>query len=159
MAGVCRICDHPSRGLIEKCVGQGLSLRDIAEQYGVSKSALSRHSDHVVASVRRSIERRITEREERSASKWEERLEGTYDLARSGAMAAAGDEKNWMAGARFLAVMSKLIETGLEVDGVIGANVPTRTTTTVEQVLVLPRVTHSATPTIETTCELPEIES
>ncbi len=108
------------------------------------------------------MERRKVEREEQVSSKWTERLEQAYESAERGVVTANGDPKQWPAGARFLAVMAKLIETGLEVDGVIGPAAVGVTTTTCEQVLVLPRIStdlQSASDTIETTCELPEIES
>ena len=44
MAGKCRVCDHGERAAIDKAlVTRSASMRDIAGQYGVSRSALSRH--------------------------------------------------------------------------------------------------------------------
>ena len=39
----CTICDHHSRARIDAAIISGAPLRDIASQYGVSKSALKRH--------------------------------------------------------------------------------------------------------------------
>lgn len=117
----------------------------------------------MVASVRRTVERRIQEQEGRGNSAWVERLESAYESAQRGVKLAEGDEKQWPAGARYLAVMSKLIDTGLQVDGIIGPNAQgTTTTTTVEQVLILPQkpqIFHSETRSIEGTCELADDES
>ena len=45
----CSICNHPERSEIDKAlVTRSASMRDIAGQYGVSRSALSRHkSNHL----------------------------------------------------------------------------------------------------------------
>ena len=41
---LCSICNHPDRTAIDKAlVTRSASMRDIAGQYGVSRSALSRH--------------------------------------------------------------------------------------------------------------------
>lgn len=163
MARLCTVCNHESRVVIDRLIGTGtVTLRNLAEQFGLSTTALHRHQDHVVQAVRRSIERKTVEREEQMASVWRGRLESAYESAERGVETAANDPKQWPAGARYLAVMSKLIETGLTVDGVIGPAAQTTTTTTVEQVLILPqkqRVFHSETPAIESTCELAEDES
>lgn len=145
--------------VIDRLIGAGTeSERSMAEQFGVSSAAIHRHKEHVVATVRRTVERRRIERDEQVTSKWTERLERSYGLAEAGAEFAAGDPKQWPQGARFLAVMSKLIETGLEVDGVIGPAAVNAVTTTTEQVLILPTM-HKASATIESTCELEEPES
>lgn len=40
----CSICNHPNRAAIDKAlVTRSASMRDVAGQYGVSRSALSRH--------------------------------------------------------------------------------------------------------------------
>jgi len=50
MAGKCSICSHPKRNRIEiELAVEGASLRDIAGQYGVSKSALGRHLNGHIA--------------------------------------------------------------------------------------------------------------
>jgi hypothetical protein len=41
----CTICDHPSRDAIDQALVAGQSLRDIAGQYHLSKSALARHKE------------------------------------------------------------------------------------------------------------------
>ena len=41
---LCSICNHPNRAAIDKAlVTRSASMRDVAGQYGVSRSALSRH--------------------------------------------------------------------------------------------------------------------
>ncbi len=113
-------------------------------------SALDRHRSHIVATVRKRVERREVERAVSIVSKWGERLEQAYGSAERGVETASNDPKQWPAGARYLAVMAKLIETGLQVDGVIGPNaIGNTTTTTFEQVLMLPQVSTS----IESTCD------
>jgi DNA-binding transcriptional ArsR family regulator len=50
MARTCSICTHAERGAIDADLVAGVSYRDIAERYGVSSSALSRHlRTHLVA--------------------------------------------------------------------------------------------------------------
>jgi hypothetical protein len=39
----CTICDHPQRGEIEAALVAGRSLRNVAQQFGVSHDALHRH--------------------------------------------------------------------------------------------------------------------
>ncbi len=152
MPRACACCEHPKRVGIDRCLVSGVSLRDISKEFGVHRSSIGRHQDHVVQAVKRTIERRTVEREEAIASKWKERLETSYESAERGVVTAAGDPKQWPAGARFLAVMAKLIETGLQVDGVIGPTAVGSTVTTTEHVLVLPNIGSSAT--IESNCEL-----
>lgn len=157
MAMTCTVCQHESRVVIDRLIGTGTAtVRDIAAQFELSPAAIQRHKTHVVATVRRTIERKRVEREEQTTSVWKERLEEAYAQGQRGMERAALDPKQWPAGARFLAVVSKLIETGLAVDGVIGPNQPTTTTTDVVQVLVLPmkpRDLQSVTDSIESTCE------
>lgn len=44
MAGKCSVCEHPARREIDRALVLGTaSIRDIAGQYGISRSALSRH--------------------------------------------------------------------------------------------------------------------
>jgi hypothetical protein len=43
----CSVCQHPEREAIDKALTEGVSLRDIATQYGPSKSSLSRHKAHL----------------------------------------------------------------------------------------------------------------
>lgn len=128
-----------------------MTLREIAGEYGLSQSALDRHRDHVVAAVKRTVERREIERDRAIASVWRERLEGAYGATQHGIEIAFQDPKQWPAGAKFIMAAAKLIETGLRVDGVIGENAQSTVTTTTEQVLILPTKR-----SIETTCE--EIE-
>ncbi len=43
----CSICNHPKRTAIDNALVSGTSVRDIAGQYGVSKSAVYRHKKHI----------------------------------------------------------------------------------------------------------------
>jgi hypothetical protein len=43
MPRVCSICTHPARAAIDNGLETGQSLRDIAAQFGFSKSAVDRH--------------------------------------------------------------------------------------------------------------------
>ena len=46
----CSVCDHPERAAIDAALVEGVSYRDIARQWGVSKDAVSRHkADHLPA--------------------------------------------------------------------------------------------------------------
>lgn len=152
----CTVCDHDQRVVIDRLIGAGTaSERSLAEQFGVSATAVHRHKEHVVASVRRTIERREVERDRAIASVWRERLEQTYGQAERGMERAASEDRGWAVGAKFIMAAAKLIETGLRVDGVIGENASSTVTTTCEQVLVLPRKS-DASASIETAYELPE---
>ena len=49
----CSVCTRADRATIEASLAAGASLREVEEQYGVSRSALSRHAKHgTVASAR-----------------------------------------------------------------------------------------------------------
>src|SRR6266567_1808760 len=43
----CKICSRPDRAAIDKAIVDQRSLRDIAGQYGVSRSAVDRHKPHI----------------------------------------------------------------------------------------------------------------
>jgi IS30 family transposase len=43
----CSICNHPSRAEVDRGLMAGVSRSSLAEQYGVSKAALSRHLRHL----------------------------------------------------------------------------------------------------------------
>lgn len=42
----CKVCQHPEREAIDSALTEGASLRDIASQYGISKSTVDRHKAH-----------------------------------------------------------------------------------------------------------------
>jgi hypothetical protein len=46
MPRLCTICHHPQHEAVDQALVAGQSLRDIAGQYHLSKSALARHKDH-----------------------------------------------------------------------------------------------------------------
>lgn len=47
----CSICEHPQAEEINTALLNGVSLRNIAERYSVSKTALHRHKDHIPISL------------------------------------------------------------------------------------------------------------
>jgi len=52
----CTICEHPQVDEINKLLLEGVSLRDIARQYSVSRAALHRHKDHIPADLAKARE-------------------------------------------------------------------------------------------------------
>ncbi|MCR4432604.1 MAG: hypothetical protein NUV70_00975 [Caldiserica bacterium] len=53
MPGKCSICTHPNRLEIEKKISEGVSYRDIAKQFSVSKSAVGNHViKHIPVAIR-----------------------------------------------------------------------------------------------------------
>ncbi len=47
----CSICSHPQRALIDRQLVTGQPLRDVSGRFGVSRSALGRHSAHLPHAV------------------------------------------------------------------------------------------------------------
>jgi hypothetical protein len=45
--GLCTVCHHPALAEIDRALMQGMSLRPLAALYGLSPSALSRHTRHL----------------------------------------------------------------------------------------------------------------
>jgi DNA-binding transcriptional ArsR family regulator len=45
--GLCTVCHHPALAEIDRALMQGMSLRPLAALYGLSPSALSRHTKHL----------------------------------------------------------------------------------------------------------------
>jgi hypothetical protein len=45
--GLCTVCHHPSLAQIDQALMNGMSLRPLAALYGLSPSALSRHTKHL----------------------------------------------------------------------------------------------------------------
>lgn len=52
----CSICHHPEHEAIDRALVSGESLRNIAEQYSVSATALHRHKSHVPGTVAKAHE-------------------------------------------------------------------------------------------------------
>ena len=50
--GLCSVCHHPALAEIDRALISGMSLRPLAALYGLSPSALSRHTKH----LRRALE-------------------------------------------------------------------------------------------------------
>ena len=51
MPRTCTICDHHERERIDKQIVEGGSYRDIAGQFSLSRSALSRHKEHLTSGL------------------------------------------------------------------------------------------------------------
>jgi DNA-binding transcriptional ArsR family regulator len=45
--GLCTVCHHPALAEIDRALMQGMSLHPLAALYGLSPSALSRHTKHL----------------------------------------------------------------------------------------------------------------
>ena len=79
MALACSICTHSSRGAINDLLAHGTSVRDVAGRFGISKSAVSRHAQHLPAELAAGVR---LEREE-SAGETVSSLRELADVARS----------------------------------------------------------------------------
>jgi transposase-like protein len=113
MPRTCTICIHPDRPAIDAALVGGAVLRNIAQQFGTSATALHRHkADHLPAAV-------ATAHEAEQVAKADDLLEQLQAL-RNKAMAlllkaeAAGDYRTALAGIR---EARACIETLLEVEG------------------------------------------
>ena len=140
MAGLrCTICAHEERVTIDQMLARGtLSLRATADRFGVGRNALTRHYEqHLLKAVQRQIVKRQDREEASTAQVWQERLNSTYAAAHRGVERAEGDPEQWHAGARFLAVAAKLIETGLKAEGVIEGG-RTQVQVNTDQVIIMP---------------------
>lgn len=62
MPQTCRICRHPQRLQIEQALLSGTALRNIAEQFGISKTALFRHRAHIAGTLAQQTQARETKR-------------------------------------------------------------------------------------------------
>jgi hypothetical protein len=51
MARSCTVCIHPDHTAIADALATGRSLRDVAKQFGTSKSAMQRHYHHLLAAA------------------------------------------------------------------------------------------------------------
>jgi hypothetical protein len=118
--------------------GGSVSVRSIADRFGLAKTSLLRHRDtHLVRAVQRQLQRR--EREEQSAAEvWCGRLEDTYAAARRGLARTESDPERWAAGVGYLGALNKSIELGLKASGQIEGGRGT-TKITIEHLVVLPQ--------------------
>jgi hypothetical protein len=54
----CSVCAHPDRAAVDKALVTGASLRDVAGQFGLTKSSVERHqADHLPARLVKAAER------------------------------------------------------------------------------------------------------
>lgn len=51
MPRACSVCSHAEHHTIDQDLADAISYRDIAQHYGVSKSAVMRHSQHCAPSA------------------------------------------------------------------------------------------------------------
>lgn len=103
-----------------------VSRREIARQFGLNRGAMERHhASHVLRDVERAVVRENEKHQEEMRSVWEERLHDTYARAVE-------------AGPKYLMVQSRLIDTGLRADGVIGEAPGNRSTVNIGHVIVMP---------------------
>lgn len=58
MPRTCLACASPNRAFIDKALAVGAPLRDIAGQWGISRSALDRHKPHIALAITKAEERR-----------------------------------------------------------------------------------------------------
>lgn len=58
MANVCVLCRHPNRPEVDALILSGASLRDVAGQYGTTKSSVLRHRQHIAAPLAKIEERK-----------------------------------------------------------------------------------------------------
>lgn len=56
MPRTCTICEHPQRQKIDKLLVQGEPYRDIAGRFSLSRSALSRHKEHLPSALTKAQE-------------------------------------------------------------------------------------------------------
>ena len=56
MPQTCSVCIHPDRDAIDRALVTGGTLRNIAEQYSVSSTALHRHKAHIAPAVAKAHE-------------------------------------------------------------------------------------------------------
>jgi hypothetical protein len=59
MPQTCKICKAKNRKAIEKAIVSGVSLRDIARQFKVSKDGVSRHKRHIKSTIIQAAEKRM----------------------------------------------------------------------------------------------------
>ena len=69
--GLCTVCHHPAVDDINQALMEGMTLRPLAAIYGLSPSALSRHTKH----LRRALAAREDEDERAKMAAWLDELE------------------------------------------------------------------------------------
>jgi hypothetical protein len=97
----CRICTHVDRSAIDKAIVGGTSLRDIAGQFGVSRSAVDRHKGHItkaLAEARKTEVKEIVSLRDR-AERVLSRLEILAERSR--------DPKDWLPAIRAIELLGK----------------------------------------------------
>ena len=108
----CTICHHPDREAIDAAIVSGETLRNIAEQYSVSSTALHRHKAHIPTAVAKAHEADEVAEADRLLSTVRDLLQsaiGTITQAENG-----GDLRTKLAAIREARETAKLL---LEVNG------------------------------------------
>ncbi len=90
MARGCTVCLHPEREAIDACLVSGRPLREIAGQWGLSSSALHRHSQRHVSAALAAVQ---AEREAKGAASLLDRVEGLITRTEGLLTAAEQDGK------------------------------------------------------------------
>jgi hypothetical protein len=108
----CKICTHPERSAIDKTVVGGTSLRVIASQFAVSRSAVDRHKGHItkaLAEARKTEVKEVVSLKDR-AERVLSRLEFLAEKSR--------DPKDWLPAIRAIELLGKLngeLQTGSQI--------------------------------------------
>ena len=82
----CSICAHKKRKQIDQCVTEGVSYRNIAEQFKVGFQSVKRHVDN--GHVSKEIEAAAIENGIDRGAKLQQKLDNAYDLALAAAKKA-----------------------------------------------------------------------
>lgn len=98
---VCGICNHSDRAAIDRAIVGGTSLRDIAGQFTVSRSAVDRHKGHItkaLAEARKTEVKEVVSLRDR-AERVLSRLEILAERSR--------DPKDWLPAIRAIELLGK----------------------------------------------------
>jgi hypothetical protein len=88
----CTICSTPDRDGIDRAIIGGGTLRDIAGQFGVSKSAVARHKPHIAAMVK-AHDADVADSLQTNLTRAQGRVESLYEVA-EGILRAAVESGN-----------------------------------------------------------------
>ena len=97
---ICTVCDHPHLRAIDRALVMGKSVRDVATEYQLSRSAVGRHrKDHLAKKLQRAEQNSLAEANRLVSMTWgvAARLRGLLDKAEGG-----GDLRTAVAAAREL---------------------------------------------------------
>lgn len=67
MARMCTICNgHKQRAAIDKAILNGVTYRNISEQYGMSVATISRHKKHIKTKILKAYDRQVVKTYEKN---------------------------------------------------------------------------------------------